>query len=121
MFTAEEQPNEDEPVIDEQDEPAPETPLPPRTKVYSIDPSDPVQLLIGEKGLPAAKPITVGEVFRNTRDKYPEHPALVSKVNDTTVTLTYSEYYDFCVRAAKSFLKVSKCIVIVKKHACMLA
>ena len=92
----------------EHDEPKPSS-RPPRTKVYSVDPSEPVDLLIGDTELTAAEPITLGQMFKSTRDKYPDYPALQYKEEEGGKyrPVTYSQYYDICVRVAKSFLKVS--------------
>ena len=80
---------------------------PPRTKYFSLQPDDPVELLIGESGITAEEPISVGAFFKEAVRNYPDTTALGYKGEDGEwVKLTYTQYYDMCVRAAKSFLKV---------------
>ena len=49
---------------------------------------------------------TVGQLFKKTVKKFPMHPALKYKEDGTWKTITYTGYYDLCIKAAKSFLKV---------------
>ena len=63
-------------------------------------------MAIGETGIEAEKPITVGELFKDVVARFPIHPALKYKEDRTWKTITYTEYYDLCIQAAKSFLKV---------------
>ena len=49
---------------------------------------------------------TVGQIFKETVEKFPMHPALKYKEDETWKTITYTEYYNLCIKAAKSFLKV---------------
>lgn len=51
---------------------------------------------------------TIGEVFRDTKSSFPNHPALKYKEgrDGEWKTITYTEYYDCCIKAAKSFLEV---------------
>ena len=49
---------------------------------------------------------TVGQIFKETVEKFPMHPALKHKEDETWKTITYTEYYNLCIKAAKSFLKV---------------
>lgn len=65
-----------------------------------------MELLIGESGIEAEEPMTVGQMFQATKNKVPNHPALKYKDNGEWKAITYAEYYDLCVQAAKSFLKV---------------
>lgn len=70
-----------------------------------------MELLIGESGITAEEPISVGAFFKEAVKNYPDTTALAYKGEDREwVKLTYTQYYDMCVRAAKSFLKV----IIVK-------
>ena len=78
-----------------------------RTKFRSTIPGDGPDLALGESGLSAEKPITLGEMFKMTVSKIPEHPALRYKIEDTWHEFTFQQYYDFCIAAAKSFLKVN--------------
>ena len=49
---------------------------------------------------------TVGQIFKETVEKFPMHPALKYKEDETWKTITYTGYYNLCIKAAKSFLKV---------------
>ena len=49
---------------------------------------------------------TVGQIFKETVEKFPMHPALKHKEDETWKTITYTGYYNLCIKAAKSFLKV---------------
>ena len=51
-------------------------------------------------------PKTVGEVFRDTKRSLPKHPALKYKEDGKWKAITYTEYYEYCIKAAKSFLQV---------------
>jgi len=82
-------------------------PLPPRTRVRTIVPEEGVDLAMGESGLESEEPITVGKLFQDTVKRIPTQPALKYKEDGTWQTITFSEYYDLCIKAAKSFLKVS--------------
>ena len=74
---------------------------------WSCDIHTTLPLQIGKEGYAAAPPITVGELFRKTRDAFPDNVALSWKDGDEWKRMTYVEYYNECVQAAKSFLKVS--------------
>ena len=63
-------------------------------------------MAIGESGIEAEEPITVGQLFRSTKERFPAHPALKYKEDGEWKAYTYTEYYDHCIKAAKSFLKV---------------
>ena len=83
-----------------------------RSKVFSVNPAEPTDIAMGETGLAAEKPVTIGEMFRKTRDEYPDLAALCTKEGDTWNKITYSQYYNLCIRAAKSFLKVHMCMYV---------
>lgn len=89
------------------EEPKPK-PIKMRTKVRTTDPAGGVELLIGESGLEAEEPITVGQMFQATKDKLPDGPALKYAEDGVWKVITYAEYYNLCIRAAKSFLKVNE-------------
>ncbi len=74
--------------------------------LFTTDPSKPIELRIGKDGFEATKPITVGESFRNTVKQYGDKQALAYKEKGEWKKLTFKEYYDLSVRAAKSFKKV---------------
>ena len=63
---------------------------------------------MGNSGLEAEEPTTVGQMFKETVRQLPDHPALTYKEGEEWKNITYSEYYGLCVRAAKSFVKVGK-------------
>ena len=90
---------------EDEEEPKPK-PRPVRTKVRSCVPEIGVDLAIGESGIEAEEPITVGQLFKNTLEKFPTHPALNYKEDGAWKTITYTGYYELCIKAAKSFLKV---------------
>ena len=56
----------------------------------------------------SAEPFTLGAMFKKTKDQFPNQPALAYEVADTEgwTKVTYTKYYDLCIKAAKSFLKV---------------
>ena len=70
------------------------------------NPDEVVDLAIGESGIEAEKPVTVGQLFKNVVARFPIHPALKYKEDGMWKTITYTEYYGLCIKAAKSFLKV---------------
>ena len=80
--------------------------------MWSCDIHTTLPLQIGTEGYAAAPPITVGELFRKTRDAFPDNVALSWKDGDEWKRMTYVEYYNECVRAAKSFLKVYICVYV---------
>ena len=84
---------------------------------WSCDIHTTLPLQIGTEGYAAAPPITVGELFRKTRDAFPDNVALSWKDGDEWKRMTYVEYYNECVRAAKSFIKVSYLSVCL--YVCM--
>ena len=54
----------------------------------------------------AEKPITVGQLFKDAVARFPKQPALKYKEDGEWKSFTYTEYYDECIRVAKSFIKV---------------
>ena len=77
-----------------------------RTKVRTWMPDEEVDRARGESGIEAEKPITVGQLFKHAVERFPKHTALKYKEGGEWKSFTYIEYYDECIRAAKSFLKV---------------
>ena len=63
-------------------------------------------ILSGESGIEEEEPLTVGQLFKNAVRKFPQQPALKYKEGGKWKTFTYTKYYELCIRAAKSFLKV---------------
>ena len=97
-----------------QEEPAPvvEEPAapkhPPRVKLRTSDPAEPVDFAFNDTKIGSIEPITIGAMFKKTKERFPNHPALAYEVEgkEGWTKITYTEYYDLCVKAAKSFLKV---------------
>ena len=92
------------PVLDE--EPNPEPPHPVRTKVCTWNPDEVVDLAMGVSGIESVETITVGQLFKNTVGRHGKDPALKYKQNGRWEAISYSEYHSYCIKAAKSFLKV---------------
>ena len=95
---------------EEEEEPKPKRL--PRTRVRTARPDEGVDLAMESSGLGVEDPITVGQMFQDTKTRIPERPALRYKEDPEGdwITISYSEYYDFCIRAAKSFLKVGSSV-----------
>ena len=91
------------PVLDEEPKPKPH---PVRTKVCTWNPDEVVDLAMGVSGIESVEAITVGQLFKNTVKRHGEHPALKYKQNGDWEAISYSEYHSYCIKAAKSFLKV---------------
>ena len=81
-------------------------PHPSRTKVRTWNPYEKVDLATGKSGIEAEEPITIGQLFMDAVDRFPKHPALKYKEDGKWKAITYTDYYDLCIKAAKSFLKV---------------
>ena len=61
---------------------------------------------MGEKGISAEQPTTVGAVFREAVRRIPDNDALRYEEEGEWKAISYKQYYDLCVKAAKSFVKV---------------
>jgi long-chain-fatty-acid--CoA ligase ACSBG len=79
---------------------------PVRTKFRSTDPANGPDIAMGESGLSADAPMTIAEMFKMTVTQVPDRIALKYKSGDTWQEVTYQQYYDLTVAAAKSFLKL---------------
>ena len=75
-------------------------------RVRTCVPDGVVDLAKGESGIEAEKAINVGQLFQNTVQRDPKHPALKYKQNGKWIAISYAEYYGHCIKAARSFLKV---------------
>ena len=75
-------------------------------RVRTSDPIVGVDLLIGQSGVAAEKPVTVPTLLKDSVSKTPDRAALCYKEGGSWKEITYSEYYRLCVATAKSFLKV---------------
>uniref|UniRef100_A0A8C4I2X6 Long-chain-fatty-acid--CoA ligase ACSBG1 n=1 Tax=Dicentrarchus labrax TaxID=13489 RepID=A0A8C4I2X6_DICLA len=80
------------------------TPLAPAHSLWTTDANGSVRLRI-EEGCPE-EPITVHQMFKASVEKYGNMYALASKKNDKWEKITFLEYYQFCRRAAKGFIKL---------------
>ena len=92
----------------------------PRQKVRTTNPAEGVDIALGDSGIEAEKPITFGQMLQETVKRFPDHPALRFKEDGTWKTVTYTEYYDLCIRAAKSFLTVHYSTPYVHAVVCQL-
>lgn len=90
----------------------------PRTKSSSCDPREGVELALGKGRLQDLPPKTVVEVFKETVRRIPDSIALRYKESSDGewMSITYSEYYDQVIQAAKSFMKVSFYVLIMTKN-----
>jgi long-chain-fatty-acid--CoA ligase ACSBG len=81
-------------------------PKPTRTKVRSTNPGDGPDIAMGDSGLAAVDPITIGEMMKLTVSKVPDRVGLSYKRDKEWIDITFQQYYDMSVAAAKSFLKL---------------
>jgi long-chain-fatty-acid--CoA ligase ACSBG len=75
-------------------------------KLYSTNPAERKEIVLGESGIAAAEPVTVIQLLRSTRDAHPQANALAYKDGDQWKMISYAEYDALCVKVAKSFLKL---------------
>ncbi|KAJ4937690.1 hypothetical protein JOQ06_002322 [Pogonophryne albipinna] len=80
------------------------TPLAQASSLWTTDAKGAVRLRI-EEGCPE-EPVTVHQMFKASVEKYGNMYALASKLDNKWEKITFSEYYQFCRRAAKSFMKL---------------
>ncbi|XP_033997075.1 long-chain-fatty-acid--CoA ligase ACSBG1 [Trematomus bernacchii] len=80
------------------------TPLAQANSLWTTDAKGAVRLRI-EEGCPE-EPVTVHQMFKASVEKYGNMYALASKKDNKWEKITFSEYYQFCRRAAKSFIKL---------------
>ena len=78
----------------------------PRVRFHTSNPAEGVDIAMEESGLGAAEPLTVGELVQRTVMRVPHHVALRYKTRGVWRDVTYRDYYNQCIAAAKSFLKV---------------
>ena len=97
-----------QPDTKEEDEPTTKAIAKQPRKLRCHDPTDTVDLAIGESGITAKKPATIPEFFKKTFDEMPDVKALCwkDKKEDPWHSMTYSEYKKLIYNVAKSFLKV---------------
>ena len=92
----------------EEDEPTPKATAKQFRKLRCYDPSDTVDLAVGQSGVAAKKPVTIPEFFKKTFDEMPTVKALCwkDKKEDPWQSMTYAEYKKLIYAVAKSYLKV---------------
>lgn len=83
----------------------------PRVKFYTSDPKEKVDIAMGESGLAASEPLTVGEIMQRVVVRVPLHVALRYKTGGRWRDITYRDYYIQCITAAKSFIKVGTIVL----------
>uniref|UniRef100_A0A673CQW9 Long-chain-fatty-acid--CoA ligase ACSBG1 n=1 Tax=Sphaeramia orbicularis TaxID=375764 RepID=A0A673CQW9_9TELE len=76
----------------------------PTDSLWTADAGSSVRLRI-EENCPE-EPLTVHQMFKASVEKYGNMFALASKKNNKWEKITFLEYYQFCRRAAKSFIKL---------------
>ena len=84
------------------------------SRVWTTDPNAPVALRIGETGLAAELPTTIGMMFKQTVEKFPDNPAMAFKEGESLRKISYKEYYSLAIKATKGFMKVSHVNVYVR-------
>lgn len=80
--------------------------IPKRVNFSSTDPRIGVDLAIEKDGIASIKPVTVGEMFKETLRDFSGREALFFKEEGQWNPVLYSQYYESCLGAAKSFKKV---------------
>ena len=80
-------------------------------KMRCFDPTDTVDIAIGQSGVAAKKPLTVPQFFQTTFEKLPDQPALSwqDKKEEPWKSLTYAQYRKLIYNVAKSLIKVMYC------------
>ena len=79
----------------------------PRSKFWTISPGEGVDLAVESEGIAAEKPVTIGQLFQQTCQIFPNRPALRYKEGDTWIPVSFTQYYANCFNTAKSFIKVT--------------
>ena len=80
----------------------------PRVRFHTSNPAERIDIAMEESGLAADEPLTVGQLVQRTVVRVPHHVALRYKTRGAWKNVTYRDYYNQCITAAKSFLKVSR-------------
>ncbi|KAM3609225.1 uncharacterized protein V6R79_011334 [Siganus canaliculatus] len=80
------------------------TPLAPAHCLWTVDSKGSVKVRT-EEGC-QEQPITIHQMFKSSVKKFGNMFALASKKNNEWEKITYLEYYRFCRRAARSFIKL---------------
>lgn len=77
-----------------------------RTKVRTSEPSDGLDIARELSDLASEEPLTVGTMIQQTVSRVPDHVALCYKTGEVWKNITYQQYYNLCIAAAKSFTRV---------------
>nr|XP_048283464.1 long-chain-fatty-acid--CoA ligase ACSBG2 isoform X3 [Myodes glareolus] len=80
------------------------TPAP--LKLWSSHCDGEVLLRLSRHGPGHETPMTIPELFQESVERFGAHPALASKNDKRWDTLTFSQFYDACRKAARSFIKL---------------
>ena len=77
-------------------------------KFWCIDPTDTVEIRMGNFGIAAEEPVTIPQFFKNAFKMWPNVKALCwkDKKEGPWKSLTYTEYKQLVYNVAKSFLRV---------------
>jgi len=65
-----------------------------------------VRLRVEKDGPSAEEPVSIITVFRNVVENYPDHNALATQVDGEWQMITFREYYNCVIMAAKSLIKL---------------
>lgn len=84
----------------------------PAESSWTVQPNGAVKLLLGSTESTSRTPMTVVQSLQRAVRLAPTRTALAVKRNNEWVKWTYTEYYEAARSAAKSFIKVCKCLVI---------
>jgi long-chain-fatty-acid--CoA ligase ACSBG len=78
-----------------------------------------VDLAFGPAKLQDLDPVTVGCLFKKTVAQVPDGVALKFKVDNHWTEVSYTEYYNMVVKAAKSFIKVNFAFLVSGALSCL--
>ena len=84
----------------------------PAESLSTVQANGAVKLLLGSTESTSRTPKTVVQGLQRAMRLAPTRTALAVKRNNDWVKWTYTEYYEAVCSAAKSFIKVCKCLVI---------
>ncbi|XP_040595130.1 long-chain-fatty-acid--CoA ligase ACSBG2 isoform X2 [Mesocricetus auratus] len=98
-----EPPMAQEKKVEEPDRSTDITPAPP--KLWSTHCDEEVLLRLSRHGPGHETPMTIPELFQESVERFGAYPALASKNGKKWDTLTFSQYYEACRKAAKSLIK----------------
>ncbi|XP_040595134.1 long-chain-fatty-acid--CoA ligase ACSBG2 isoform X6 [Mesocricetus auratus] len=99
-----EPPMAQEKKVEEPDRSTDITPAPP--KLWSTHCDEEVLLRLSRHGPGHETPMTIPELFQESVERFGAYPALASKNGKKWDTLTFSQYYEACRKAAKSLIKL---------------